>query len=119
MLRGLSSLATRSWRNFRMRFACSLSSLPSSRSASAENSIFRAMALYHVLQRYGLFLAAAYLLQPRLGHVNVFEVLKMLQNRFAHVIRLGAPGSARQFFQPFLDGLRKSYGQHRKLAIQV
>src|ERR1700674_4185119 len=97
MLRGSSSFATRCRRNFRIRWECWGSSLFSSRSASSESSIFHAMALQHILQGDGPFLSVLNALQSALGEINVFEILEMLQDGFAHVEALGTSGTPRKF----------------------
>jgi hypothetical protein len=43
----------------------------------------------------------------------------MLEDSFADVVGLGAPGTPGESFEAFLNGLRKANGQHKHLGIQV
>src|SRR5579859_102279 len=119
MLRGLSREARRSPRNFKMRFLCCGSSLPSSRSAWADNSIFQAMPLQGIFEWNGLFLTAPDAFERAFCSVQVFQIIEVLDDGFANVETLGAPGAAGQFFKAFLNGFRKTDSQHGSLAIQV
>src|SRR5260221_688180 len=119
MLRGSSNLATRSWRNFRIRLMCCVSSLPSSRSAARENSIFQAMPLHDIFKMNGVVLTIANAFQRALGKIHVLEVFQVLQDSLAGIEAFCAPSAACKFLKTFFDGLRKSDSQHRCLAIQV
>src|SRR5277367_7052268 len=102
-----------------MRVLFCLSSLLNSRSASAENSILQTMTLQYVFQRNRGFFSAADTFESVFRQVDVLKIFKMLQDGFANVEGLGAPGAPGEFFKASFDGLRKADGQHDSLAIQV
>src|SRR5262249_9539003 len=119
MLRGSSSLATRSGRNFRMRLRCGASSLLSSPSAASDSSTAEAMTFHCVFERDGVFFTTADAFESAFGQIQVFQVLQMFEDGFADVISFGAAGAPGQFLQAFFDGLRKANCQHSSLAIQI
>src|ERR1700687_5882764 len=98
MLRGSSSLAILSRRNFRIRLLCCGSNLLSSLSAVAESSTFQAMTFQHVFKRNGALLAAANPLQRLFGEINIFEIIEMLENSLTDIVGLCAPGAPSQLF---------------------
>src|ERR1700676_1613578 len=112
MLRGLSSGATRSWRNFRMRLLCCGSSLARSRSTGAESSILQAMPLHCNFERDSLFIAAADAVQSTLGEIHVLDAVEGLEGGLADTESFGAGCAARECFSAFFDGLGKPNGQH-------
>src|ERR1017187_735106 len=93
MLRGLSSRATRSWRNFRMRRAIWGSSWSSWRLVSSDSSTFQAMLLQRTFQGNGLAAAGANVLQSGFGQISVFEIFDVGEHSFAGVVGLGPPRS--------------------------
>src|SRR5258708_922921 len=98
ILRGSSKRATRSLWTFRMRWAGGASSLLSWRSASADSSPFKAIALHHVFQGDGLFLATADALETALGEIQILQIGKVLEDGFPDIVSLGAPSAAGQLF---------------------
>src|SRR6185437_2218458 len=102
-----------------MRLRCCASSLPSSRSAGSDSSTLQTMTFHCVFERDGFFFAAADAFQSAFGQIQVFEVFQVFDDGLAGVVGFGAPGAPRELLQAFLDGLRKSNGQHKHLAIQV
>src|SRR5258707_3955503 len=113
ILRGSSSSARRSRRNFRIRPACWRSSLRRSRSASTENSIFQGMTFQDVFERNGGGLTAANAVEGTLGEIQVFQFVEMLKDGFAHVKGLGAPSALGELFQALFNGFGQADGQHR------
>jgi hypothetical protein len=77
-----------------------------------ESSTFHAMTFHHVLQRDGRFLSFADAIQSAFCEIQILDLLKVLQNCFANVVRLGATGASSKLFQASLDGLWKSNSQH-------
>src|SRR5713226_9912155 len=102
-----------------MRLLCCGSSLPSSRSTWAESSIFQAMPLQSIFQWNGLLFPAADAIQGALGHVQILEVVEVLNNGFAGVEGLGTAGAAGKFFEAFFDRFWEANGKHENLAIRV
>src|SRR5882724_515479 len=102
-----------------MRLLCCGSSLPSSRSTWAESSIFQAMPLQSIFEWDGLLAPAADAVQGAFGLIQVLEIIQVLKDGFADVESLGTAGAAGELLQTFFNGLWKSNGQHRNLAIQV
>src|ERR1035441_3820956 len=96
MLRGLSSRATRSWRNFRMRRAIWGSSLSSWRLVSSDSSTFQAMLLHHTFQGNGFAAPGANVLQSGFGQISVFEIFDVGEHSLAGVVGLGPSGALRQ-----------------------
>src|SRR5260370_35068131 len=102
-----------------MRLACCVSSLLSSRSASAENSIFQAMALHDIFQRNRAFFTAPYALQGPLRQVQPFEILKMFPERSPHLLALHPPMSQLQLSKSPLHARCKSADQPVTFAMRV
>src|SRR6266496_2466391 len=102
--RGSSSLTTRSWRNFRIRRSTGLSSFSSSFRAAGSNSIFQAIAPHYFVEGDRLGAPRADGRQTLLGEVDVFQILQMLENRFASVVGLGAPRALGETVEAFFDG---------------
>jgi site-specific recombinase XerC len=107
-LRGSSSLATRSWRNFSMRLRGCASSLLSSRSADSDSSTLWAMMLHYVFQRDGVLFALADAFESALRQIQVFQVLQVFEDGFTDVVGFGAPGAPGQLLQALFDGPWKS-----------
>src|SRR6267378_3684450 len=112
MLRGSSSLATRSRRNFTIRLACCGSSLRSSRSASTENSILQGMTFYDVFEQNSRRFAATDAVEGTLGEIEILKLLEVVQDCFPHIKSLGASGALGKFLQAFFDGFGETDGQH-------
>src|SRR5260370_36769013 len=85
-----------------MRWACGASSLLSWGSASADSSTFQAIALHHVFQGDGLFLATADALETALGEIQILQIGKVLEDGFPDIVSLGAPSAAGQRFYTVL-----------------
>jgi len=78
------------------------------------------MTFHRVFQRDSAFFAAPNPFQSALSEIHVFEFLEMLEDRFAYVIRLRAPGATCKLLETLFNRLWKSNGQHVLLfAIQV
>jgi hypothetical protein len=84
-----------------MRLLFGRSSLLSSLSASAENSILNAMTIHQFLQWNRGFFPAADTFQAVFGEVDVFKIFEILQNGFADVEGLRSPGAACEFSRRF------------------
>src|SRR5215475_10637103 len=98
MLRGFSSGAIRSRKNFMIRRAICFSSLSIWRAASAVNSIRHAMLLHDFFKRYGLF--TLFDLLPRaFSKVDVLQVIQMLKDSLSNVVALGSAGTSGQLIQ--------------------
>src|SRR5258707_3115294 len=83
-----------------------------SRSASTESSIFRGMALYDVFQWNSRRFATADAVEGALGEIKVLKLVKMLEDRFADIKGLGAPGALGELLQAPFDGFGKTDSQH-------
>src|SRR5258707_14005688 len=83
-----------------------------SRSASTESSIFRGMALYDVFQWNSRRFATADAVEGALGEVEILKLVKMLEDRFAEIKGLGAPGALGELLQAPFDGFGKTDSQH-------
>ena len=68
------------------------------------------MSLQHTLKRDRPFFPVANPTQNLLGKINILQILKMLENRFADVKAFGAPGAAGQLFKPLFNRLGQSNG---------
>src|ERR1700687_3999366 len=107
IFRGSSSFPTRWWRNFRMRRATGFSS---SFSAARSNSIFPAIEPPQFLDWHGPAASRAHCLQPFFRQVDVFELIYMLEDGFAGVVRFGAPGPLGEVVEAFFDSFGKADG---------
>ena len=74
MLRGLSSVATRSCKKARIRRR-GWSSLSKSRTAAWSSSIVHAIACHHVFERDGVRFAEPEVDQPLFGQVHVLKIV--------------------------------------------
>src|SRR5580658_512775 len=110
MVRGSSSTATRSRKNFRIRPDTDLSSFSSSRRASGSNSMVQAMLAHNFFERNGVYPARFNRFHSLLGQINVFQIIKMLQNGLTGVVSLGAPGFLGEASEAFFDLLGKADG---------
>jgi hypothetical protein len=77
------------------------------------------MALQHFFERDSPLFPVLNALQCAFSEINVFQVLEVLQDGFAHIETLGAPGAPGQPRKSFFDRGREPNGKHMHLAIQV
>ena len=77
------------------------------------------MALQHFFERDGPFFPVLNALQCAFSKINVFEILEVPQDGFAHIETLGSPGAPGQLDKPFFDRGREPNGKHMHLDIQV
>ena len=114
MLRGSSSMATRSCKKLRMRFADCRSIFLNSLSASLASSICQTIIFHDFLKRHGLRLPLVNFLQPLFGKMQVFEIVQILLDSLNHVLGFAASSAGSQFFQPLRDciGQVKGYSAH-------
>ncbi len=87
MLRGSSSMATRSCKKLRMRFADCRSIFLNSLSASLASSICQTIIFHDFLKRHGPRLPLVNLLQPLFGKMQVFEIVQILLDSLNTCIR--------------------------------
>ena len=71
------------------------------------------MRLHHSSQRHGLAPTGAKIGKPRLGEVNVFEIVEVLQDSFASMIALASPGEPGELIEAAFDVGWKAQGEHR------
>jgi len=70
------------------------------------------MPLQGIFEWNSLLVPAANAFERAFGSVQVFEIIKVLQNRLADIEGFSAASAPRQLFKPFFDRLRKSNSQH-------
>src|SRR5690606_10677477 len=114
MLRGSSSVATRSDRNRMMRRAGSCPSLSSSFVAAGSKSIRQAMRLHHVAKRHRRGAAGADVRQTLFGEIDVFQIIDVFEDRFSRIERLGTPCRERERLKASFNVFRESDGKHGK-----
>jgi hypothetical protein len=74
--------------------------------------IVQAKAAHDLFESIGLAAAFADRDQFLLSIVHIFEILEMVEHRFAHVPGFGATGAFGELIEAFFDGGGKSDGEH-------
>src|SRR5262245_42963972 len=95
------------------------SSLSSSRAATRSNSILHAMTLEQVLQRSRPTAALLQILEAAFGEIDVFKLVKVIENRLSRVKALRASSAPRKLGESGLDFRRKAKSEHECLQAAI
>jgi hypothetical protein len=93
-------------------FAADLSSLASSFSADAVNSIFQVKTLLHFIYGGHSLLATPDTFENLFGQVNVFEIIEMLHDGLADVVGFASARSFSQNVKPLANAFRNANPDH-------
>src|SRR6266853_6307849 len=77
------------------------------------------MSLHDLLQGDGPLFTPADAFHGAFSQIQILDLFQVLEDGFTDIVGLGAPGTPGKFLSALFDGLQKSNGQHKYLAIQV
>jgi hypothetical protein len=93
-------------------------SLSSSRAATRSNSILHAMTLDKVAQRNRPAAAFPQILEAAFGEIDVFKLVKVVENRLSRIKALRASGAPSELGESGLDFRRKAKSKHDASNLQ-